>query len=276
MKACLKDPPDLCGDDLALCVRQVNGVLRAQTDKSPRNPVINHTLTHFFAHAMREAEQSGTAESDALIGGFETDFLSDFHANLGRSETAMESYWAAKIAAIPNASFDDLRCFIYWKNYEALVNKEMDLLRAHHVTQRGTACFIGHGPLPMTMLLYRHLSGLPCVGVDHSLQATHDAQRLTKAVGLEDCRYVSCAGQNFDYAECDVIFVAAMTDDKDAVIEKIKRDRAGKETHVMVRTAERLSRLFYASYECALPGATCLGKTPYDTTTINTGVLYRV
>ena len=251
-------------------------VLGSAADLTPRNPAVCHALDDLFRQTSFLSEHLSRAEGEALLQSFDPHFLREFCDLLNRAEEEMEYYWSSKLFASYNPSYDSLRHFIYWDNYVALVTKEYALLQAHDAPMKGKACFVGQGPLPMTMLIYNHLTNAVCCGVDIALRATRNAQRLSAVLQSENCAYVREDGCTHDYKDCDIVFIASLVPVKDQIIEKIMRDRCGKTTYILVRTAEHLSRIYYEPYEGVANGLTFLGKTPYGRDCINTTLLYRL
>lgn len=255
--------------------RRVYQVLKSADDLSPKNQTVSHILKSLFQETSFLSGVLTAAESDAVLSCFKPDFLVEFRALLNASEEAMEYYWSSKIFSMPHATYAALKSFIYWDQYAALVGKELALLKAHGAPISAKSCFVGQGPLPMTMLIYQHLTQALCTGVDIELRAIRNAQRLTQNIGCAHCSYAHADGCLYDYSEHDIVFIASLVPVKDTIIEKIKCDRCNQTTYIMVRTAENLSRLYYEPYLCGAKGLQYLGKTDYGAECINTALLYR-
>lgn len=263
-------------EDILSIVQRAFSILVSAQDLSPKNPVVCYILDDLYAQVVAWIRENDPADSEAILQCFPEAFLQQFRALLAKSEEEMEYYWSAKLYSTTHVSYETLKYFIYWDNYQVLTFKEYSLLKKHMSVNKKKTCFIGSGPLPLTMLIYNQMTKNACVGVDASLRATRNAQRLSCAIGSEKCEFVHEKGQAYDYSDCEVIFIASMIDDKDAVIKKIKQDRGDKATFILVRTVENLSRLYYEPYICDIEGFVYLGKTEYDVHTVNTALLYRL
>jgi len=263
-------------ETLAETAFRVYDVLGSAADLTPRNPAVCYVLDDLFRQTSDLAERLDAKEGEILLRSFDPQFLNEFRTLLNRAEEEMEYYWSSKLFASADPRYDSLRDFIYWENYVALVTKEQDLLTEHGAPLLGKACFVGQGPLPMTMLIYNHLTGAVCEGVDIALRATRNAQRLSAVLRSENCSYVREDGCVHDYTDCDIVFIASLVPVKDEIIQKIIADRGDKKTYILVRTAEHLSRIYYEPYQGNAAGLKLLGKTPYGSDCINTTLLYRL
>jgi hypothetical protein len=252
-------------------IDSVHRYLQQSSDFSPRNPKINSLLTELFYMTTHLIENETIKAHLAFVEKIL--FLKEFRDLLAKTEEAMEYYWAEKLGNDPEYNYNSLSKFIYWKNYSSLVEKEYALLKQHANNLSVQSCFIGQGPLPISMLIYQKMTNAQCIGIDISKEAI--CASCTLITTADNCTCVHIDGADYDYTNAPVIFIASMVPDKDIIMNKIKQDRKGKPTFIMVRTAENLSEIYYEPYTCYDPEMVLLGKTDYCCDTINTTLLYR-
>ena len=264
-------------DDFVSVARHAHHVLSHANDLSPRNPALNQALKALFYSTTALLGRNDAEYNERLFNRFDFSFINQLRTLMAQAETEMEYFWAAKLYATSDANYDDLKKFIYWRNYAALVEKEIALLSPFIDLEKAKTCFVGQGPLPISLFIYQKMTQADsCIGVDSSMSAVSHAQRLTTAINAQNLIYLHSDGASYDYVDCDVIFVASLIENKEVVFEKIRQDRCEKTTFVMVRSAENLSKLYYFPFETVPLGWDYLGKTIFDADSINTTLLYRL
>jgi hypothetical protein len=261
--------------DLEGHIAEAYGVLSTARDLSPKNAIVSETLSRLVDLATALVPQTNQAAANDFISSLGKIYLDQFRGLLGRAESEMERYWSAKFFTRRHINYNSLSDFIYWDNYQILLEKELQLLKTHTIAMPDHSCFVGQGPLPMTMLIYAYATGAHCTGVDVSQGATTSAERLSNAIQAKNCFYIREDGREHDYSLYDMIFIASLVPSKDDIIEKIKKDRSGKTTYIMVRTVEQLMKIFYEPYHYEGEGLALLGMTEYASDCLNTTLLYR-
>lgn len=267
--------------DIAALVNHCYEVLQKERDLSPENPAINALLGHYVTSiANANVQDNLHVLSDKGI----VTILPELHAKLSQSEYCMERYYARQFTRASRLSFADLERFIYWDNYERLTEKEMALLQdaiphGGKKTLRHVV-FVGSGPLPLSALIMAKDCGYRVTGVDCDGEAiTLSSDLIDKLDMNEVMRVHQGNGADYDYSEADIVFIASLILDKQAVLQAIKQSRSGKQTFVIIRSAEDLNALLYCPFkESSFKDLCfkCLGKTDYCPKTINTSLLYEL
>ena len=139
-----------CAGSVIAKVLEADRVLHAESDLSPRNPVINRTLGG-FVRALTDAQSGAQAQEEAqeaapprpaeqnyftakdvekvLLDSSVAAVRAGLLAKLSEAEAEMEVYYTNKFLEAPELNLSALRTFIYWDNYECLVGTEVKVLR---------------------------------------------------------------------------------------------------------------------------------------------------
>ncbi|MEW9673846.1 nicotianamine synthase family protein [Ammoniphilus sp. 3BR4] len=267
-------------DQLIESIYVTNFILNREKDLSPRNPMINETLTHLVKCVSLMFTESETKR-----------ILADLHIQrirngmmkkLAQAETEMEFYYAQEFARKPSLSLDDLKRFLYWDNYEALIETEIRGLQASdlpYTLQPGeSVAFVGSGPLPLSAVILAYKVGgrMTCIDVDE--RACESAKKLIMGLGLEGEIFVECtAGENHDYGRHPLIFMASLVPNKAEVISRIRLTR--EDAVLAVRSADGVRELLYEPVdekELSAMGCTLKGRTYADSKIINSTLFYRL
>lgn len=235
-------------DKLISLFRQTFNTLASQTDLSPNNPLINESLSRYVG-AIVEADEAIADKDRVLDDPFVRSKMPEMMNLLSRAEFAMEQYFAKLLAQDGPMPLSGLRRFWYRANYEALVQNEVGGIRSF---AKGTdilgdprpMAFVGSGPLPLSAVDYHLQTGKPCVCIELDAQAVEDSRKLIANLGLSDViAVVRQDGSKTDYSPYSMIFVAALVENKDQVLDRI-RDTASN-AMIGVRSADGLKKLLY-------------------------------
>ncbi|NNU82520.1 nicotianamine synthase [Geobacillus sp. BMUD] len=223
-------------------------VLAREHDLSPNNPVINETL-HALVKSLGACygcEWAADIASDEEIRKVRPDMLQ----KLGQAETLMEFYYAEKLlAGAPH--LDYLQTFLYWENYEKLVENELQALFAI-IEKRSVSsiAFVGSGPLPLSALLLQRQIERPVVCIDIDEKAHAAGKKLIDAYGWgETVRCVLADGAHYDYRRHDIVWIASLVPNKEEVIERVYE--INREAIIAIRSVDGIYELLYEPVDVA-------------------------
>ena len=246
--------------------------LTSENDLSPRNPVINKTLSH-LVHTLAstyEYSEETAALKDPRIRQARPHLLE----KLSKAEAEMEKYWADYFGEKETIGIEDLKEFWYWDNYEELVDRELDNF-PKDATDHSIA-FIGSGALPLTAIIMHLKTGCPVTCVDSDYDACEKSQALIDKLGLENVHVLHAEGNAPRYNSFSTVIIASLIpqDQKDEIVGKLKQDKSS--VYVAVRSAERLHSLLYepVNTEKQFSELDYLGKTKQDSSVINTTLVF--
>jgi hypothetical protein len=273
-------------------VRRVHDFLIAQTDLSPRNPVVNAVLYGFVRDTMkmRSPDEVGAILNTPVI----RQIAPSLRQLLGRAEYEMECFCARAMIGDETAAegrFSSYSDFIYRGNYEALVAAELHALKWHVKAppiepERESVAFVGAGPLPISAIMFHERTGLHVTCIDRDATASRLGQRLVLHLAATEPRYrnldkavhfVHEPGEEHDYATHPIVFIASLVEKKVPVVMRIVQTSHAVATTI-IRSAEGLSTLLYKP-EDGLEGQEeynvyLTGKTGSSPDVINTSLVY--
>lgn len=249
--------------------------LRAEHDMTPRNAVINRTLTG-LVQSLSEAygaDDEQTVLGDPRIAATRAGLLE----KLSLAESEMEKFWADEFLSRPALAYEDLQDFWYWDCYDKLVDKEITCLPADTMAAGRRAVFIGAGALPLTAIILHRKTGMPVTCVDSDPAACRRAEALIEKLGITNMRVICADGTDLNYNRFDTVFVASLVPQplKEEIIDEIRNSKT--QTFVAVRSAERLHTLLYEPFDesaAVLSECRLIGRTDFDTQVINTTIVY--
>jgi nicotianamine synthase-like protein len=261
-------------EDLIACVLQAHAALGRETDLSPRNPVINDALSA-LVRAILEGCPPDEAErvlADPRVRAVRGELV----GRLAVAEGEMERCWSELLRARASLEAADLKDFIYWDCYRALVKAELGLLPASlEIGDGQSIAFVGAGPLPLSAILMHLSTGCSVTCIDRDPGACSLACELCRKAGLTGIEIACACGTSWDYARHPVVFIASLVPEKAEVMRCIRR--RCPQAVVGLRSVEGLCSLLYDPVdetELAAMGCGLLGRTGYDPQVINTTLLY--
>lgn len=262
-------------------------ILENNEDLSPKNPVINTTLTNLVKTLTDEYTPE---EEELILGDPRVIHMRGRLLNrLSRAEAEMERFWTECFLRNDSLSCQDLESFWYWDNYAKLVDKEIEHLPAESYgtqadsslawTHRRTAdphkgaAFVGAGSLPLSAIIFHLKTGQPVTCIDSDEDATRKAAKLLKKLGLDQVKALHADGGDVDYKRFGTVFLASLipNEEKHSMIGRIRTVQ--NPCFIAVRSAERLHTLLYDPFDPEEGQAShCrpLGKTEHDAEVINT------
>ena len=115
----------------------------------------------------------------------------------------------------PQATLDT---FHFYERYEGLLTNESKLAHWH---DDKTFVFIGSGPLPLTLILFRQKFGCKCIGIEIQEDVAELSRKVVEKLGLDDGIEIivgdETALRDIDF---DIVMVAAFAEPKDRVFSK--------------------------------------------------------
>ncbi|MFB5662437.1 nicotianamine synthase family protein [Alteribacillus sp. HJP-4] len=251
---------------------QAYDTLNEEEDLSPKNPIINQTLTHLVMTLSVPADE--TISRKVLTHPHIQKIRPQMLALLSEAESAMECYYAMHFLNTAR-SIDDLTHFIYWNNYKSLIAKEFSIGREIVKPKRIT--MIGSGPLPITAILMAERWNIPvrCLDIDpfsHLL----GKQLLSSLDCSAQLEHEQNDGAIADYEHDDLTFIASLVPDKEKIIRRIAQSNA--DGAIAIRSAEGLHRLLYEPVdplEYKVAGYNYINATKADSDSINTTIFIK-
>ena len=140
----------------------------------------------------------------------------------------------------PHATLDT---FHFYERYQGLLTNESKLAHWH---DDKTFVFIGSGPLPLTLILFRQKFGCKCIGIEIQEDVAELSRKVIKALGLDDGIEILVGDEtilrDIDY---DILMVAAFAEPKERVFSNVW-EIVDEKTPVLVRTYSGMRAILYA------------------------------
>ncbi len=274
-------------------VRRVHDFLTAQTDLSPRNPVMNAVLYGFVRDTMKKRSSE---EVEIILNTPAIQQIApSLRQLLGRAECEMECFCARAMIGDETGAeghFSSYSHFIYRGNYEALVAAELHALEWHVKAppikrECESVAFVGAGPLPISAIMFHERTELHVTCVDSDETASRLGQQLVLHLAATEPRYknldkaihfVHKPGEEHDYATHPIVFIASLVEKKVSVVMRIVQTSQTAATTI-IRSAEGLSTLLYKPEACVEGrgeyNVYLTGKTEASPEAINTSLIYK-
>jgi hypothetical protein len=250
-------------------------ILMDEHDLSPNNPIINQTLYSLvtnlgklFGHELEEE-----ILSDREISKIRRDML----RMLETAETHMEFHYAEKfIKDTPN--INNLKSFIYWDNYEKLVDIELNKL--FEIVERkrlSSIAFVGSGPLPLSTILLQQQTGKRVVCLDINAEAYDLGKKLIEQYSLQhSLKYVLADGASFHYDGYNLVWIASLVPNKEEVVKRIYETNPN--AIIAIRSVDGIYQLLYEPVDATVfQHVVCeeIGRTKANSSIINSTIFYR-
>lgn len=242
-------------------IRASYQLLRAETNLSPLNDRVTHSLTHLVRTLTRcQSPELAKFLLEAPELSVEREHLPTL---CGMAECEMEKFWAHHLIARPVC---DLAEFWYFPEYTELCQAELDLFKTRKFDR---ISFLGAGALPLTaFLLARHCPQSQIICVDFDEEACALAEKLAHKIGLKNQVTIQrmdalqyLPGQN------ELVICASLLQGREQVYSNLQ----AHDCALLVRDAEGPYRYLYKAAE--LPSAQSfreIAKTQMDARRINT------
>lgn len=249
-------------------------ILKEEKDLSPNNERINKTLSSLVKQltpSMHEAEaEKMLAHPD--IQSIRKEMLHLLSLAESRMEEFYAKHYLGKVDAL--ADFSD---FIYWRNYVELVKVEVERLRDVLPSFfPSSMVFVGTGPLPLSALLIQEQLQVPALCLDIDPYAYFLGKELVeKADGRYESDYALSDGALFDYSGYDLIWIASLVPNKEAVMKRIYE--TNPEAIVAIRSVDGIHKLLYEPVDAeqyTLVNCKEIGRTKANPFIINSTIYY--
>lgn len=140
----------------------------------------------------------------------------------------------------PKATLDT---FHFYERYEGLLTNESKLAHWH---EDKTFVFVGSGPLPLTLILFREKFGCKCIGIEIQEDVAELSRKVIKKLGLDDGIEILVGDETLlKDLDFDILMVAAFAEPKDRVFSNVW-EIVDTKTPVLVRTYSGMRAILYA------------------------------
>ena len=140
----------------------------------------------------------------------------------------------------PKATLDT---FHFYERYQGLLTNESKLAHWH---DDKTFVFVGSGPLPLTLILFREKFGCKCIGIEIQEDVAELSREVIKKLSLDDGIEILVGDEtllkNIDF---DILMVAAFAEPKERVFANVW-EIVDEKTPVLVRTYSGMRASLYA------------------------------
>ncbi|OWT32938.1 methyltransferase [Methanobrevibacter sp. 87.7] len=133
--------------------------------------------------------------------------------------------------------------FHFYERYEGLLQNESRLAK---FDKDKTFVFIGSGPLPLTLILFRLKFGCNCVGIEIQEDVAELSRKVIDKLGLSDGIKIIVGDENaLADIDFDIVMVAAFAEPKERVFSNVW-EIVDTKTPVLVRTYSGMRAILYA------------------------------
>jgi hypothetical protein len=140
----------------------------------------------------------------------------------------------------PQATLDT---FHFYERYEGLLTNESKLAHWH---EDKTFVFVGSGPLPLTLILFRQKFGCKCIGIEIQEDVAELSRNVIKKLGLDDGIEILVGDETLlKDIDFDILMVAAFAEPKERVFSNVW-EIVDEKTPVLVRTYSGMRAILYA------------------------------
>lgn len=136
-----------------------------------------------------------------------------------------------------------LNKFHFYERYEGLLQNESQLAKFN---ENKTFVFIGSGPLPLTLIMFRKKFGCKCIGIEIQPEVAELSRKVIEKLGLDDGIEILDGDETIlSNTDFDIVMVAAFAEPKEKVFANVWEQVTTK-TPVLVRTYSGMRAILYA------------------------------
>ena len=140
----------------------------------------------------------------------------------------------------PKATLDT---FHFYERYQGLLTNESKLAHWH---DDKTFVFVGSGPLPLTLILFREKFGCKCIGIEIQEEVAELSREVIRKLGLDDGIEILVGDETLlKDIDFDILMVAAFAEPKERVFSNVW-EIVDEKTPVLVRTYSGMRAILYA------------------------------
>jgi len=138
------------------------------------------------------------------------------HSSYSNFFSLHETHLAQKILNHENP-WKMLQSFPLYPKYESLISAHF-----HNSPRIEVLAFIGCGPIPVTLLLFSKLYGIPCIGIDKDPKAAALAKRCVNHFGLEEKISILCGDEtSLSKFEWNSVLIAGLAEPKLQIFQNL-------------------------------------------------------
>jgi Nicotianamine synthase protein len=142
--------------------------------------------------------------------------------------------------------WETFKSFPLYPRYEALVRSQM---KAGRLKAGSSLVFIGSGPVPSSLILLNHLTGIRSMGLDTSTIAVETSRKVVRCLGLEkEVKIFQGDETLLEQLDWDMVLVAAMAEPKERIFRTLRRIMHAKgktEARIIFRTYTGMRAILY-------------------------------
>ncbi len=136
-----------------------------------------------------------------------------------------------------------LDTFHFYERYQGLLTNESKLAHWH---DDKTFVFVGSGPLPLTLILFREKFGCKCIGIEIQEEVAELSREVIRKLGLDDGIEIMVGDETLlKDIDFDILMVAAFAEPKERVFANVW-EIVDEKTPVLVRTYSGMRAILYA------------------------------
>lgn len=140
----------------------------------------------------------------------------------------------------PHATLDK---FHFYERYHGLLTNESKLAHWH---DDKTFVFVGSGPLPLTLILFRQKFGCRCIGIEIQEDVAELSRKVIKKLGMDDGIEILVGDETLlKDIDFDILMVAAFAEPKERVFSNVW-EILDEKTPLLVRTYSGMRAILYA------------------------------
>ena len=140
----------------------------------------------------------------------------------------------------PKATLDT---FHFYERYQGLLTNESKLAHWH---DDKTFVFVGSGPLPLTLILFREKFGCRCIGIEIQEEVAELSREVIRKLGHDDGIEILVGDETLlKDIDFDILMVAAFAEPKERVFSNVW-EIVDEKTPVLVRTYSGMRAILYA------------------------------
>ena len=140
----------------------------------------------------------------------------------------------------PKATLDT---FHFYERYQGLLTNESKLAHWH---DDKTFVFVGSGPLPLTLILFREKFECKCIGIEIQEEVAELSREVIRKLGLDDGIEILVGDETLlKDIDFDILMVAAFAEPKERVFANVW-EIVDEKTPVLVRTYSGMRAILYA------------------------------
>jgi hypothetical protein len=171
--------------------------------------------------------------------------LPTIHSSYSNFFSLDETHLAQKILKHENP-WKMLQSVPLYPKYKNLIS-----VHFHNSSRIEVLAFVGCGPIPVTLLLFSKLYGIPCIGIDKDSEAATLAKRCVKHFGLEKKISIICGDEtSLSKIKWNSVLIAGFAEPKLRIFQNLhkiikRKSEPKKPIYVCYRNYTGMRQLLY-------------------------------